>query len=190
VVVDQPGAEVFVDDELVGTSPVDPVVVDIGARKVRVRKSEFEEFTKEVPVGGAAEVAVDVKLPKIIHEGRLTVRTSTEAAIAIDDKVVGSGTWSGVLPSGGHTLRVTAPKMRPYQTEVFVQDKQSRDLAVTLEPEPSKGVPSWMWIAGGAVLAGGLGTAGFIIFRPEDKYEGPAGNLQPGVVQASRPLFY
>lgn len=187
--VDEPGAEVSIDDEPVGTSPVEPVVVDIGARKIRVTKPEFEPVIKEVPVGGAAEVVVDAKLAKIVHEGRLTVRAPANAAIAIDDRVVGSGTWSGTLPSGGHTLRVTAPKMRPHQTEVVIQDKQTRDLAVSLEPEPSKGgVPAWMWIAGGVVVAGGLGTAGFFIFRPEDKYEGPPGNLQPGIVQASVPV--
>ncbi len=188
--VDEPGAEVTVDDDVIGKSPVEPVVVDIGTRKLRVHKEEFEDYSKELPVGGAAQVAVDVKLVKIVHEGRLNVKASNEATIAIDDKVVGTGQWAGALPSGGHTLKVTAPKMRVYQTEVLIQDKQSRDVAVTLEPEPSKGLPAWVWIGGGVLVAGGLATGGYFLFKQSPKYEGPDGNLSPGVVQANAPIRF
>jgi hypothetical protein len=188
--VNEAGAEVFVDDEPAGTSPVEPVVVDIGTRKVRVKKGEFEEYTKEVAVGGAAEIQLEVALVKIVHEGRLTVRAGADAAIAIDGKVVGSGTWSGTLPSGGHTLRVTAPHMLPFQSEVYLQDKESRDVPVTLQPEPSKGIPAWAWIAGGVAVAGGLGVGGYFLFRGSNSYEGPSGNLDPGVVQASHGIHF
>jgi hypothetical protein len=188
--VDEPGAEVTLDDEVLGKSPIEPVVVDIGTRKLRVRKDEFEEVVKEVPVGGAAQVSLDVKLVKIVHEGRINVKASNDATISIDDKVVGTGAWAGALPSGGHTLKVTAPKMRVYQTEVLIQDKQSREVAVTLEPEPSKGLPAWAWIAGGVVVAGGLATGGYFIFKQDPKYDGPNGNLSPGLVQANAPIHF
>ncbi len=176
--VSEPGAEVYLDDELLGTSPIEPVVVDFGPRKIRVHKAEFEDATKEIPVGGAAEVSVDVPLVKIVHEGRLNVRTQPDASIAIDGKVVGGGSWSGVLPSGGHLVRITAPKKLPYQSDVYIQDKESRDLNVTLDNEPSKGVPTWIWVAGGVLVAGGLTTAGVLVFGGGDPtYEGPRGNL-------------
>lgn len=178
--VNEPDAEVYVDEELVGTTPVKPIVVDIGTRKIRVRKGEYEEYSKEVPVGGAAEVGLDVKLVKIVHEGRINVKTNPGATISLDGNVVGSGTWSGVLPSGGHQLKISAEKMRPYQSDVYVQDKESRDINVTLEAEPSKGLPAWVWIAGGGVLVAGLTTAGILIFsggNDESTYEGPRGNL-------------
>lgn len=188
--VDEPGSEVTIDDEVLGKSPIDPQVVDIGTRKVRVRKDEFEEVLKEVPVGGAAQVSLDVKMVKIVHEGRLNVKASNNGSIAIDDRVVGTGQWSGTLPSGGHTLKVTAEGMRVYQTEVLIQDKQARDVAVTLEKEPGKGLPLWAWIGGGAVLAGGLAVGGYFIFKEDSKYEGPNGNLSPGVVQANRQFTF
>lgn len=188
--VSEPGAEVFIDDEPIGTTPIEAVVVDIGSRKIRVKKDEFEEYVHEVPVGGSAEVSLEVKLAKIVHEGRLNVRTRTDATISLDGKVVGTGTWSGTLPSGGHSLSISAPKMRPYQSEIYVQDKESRDVNATLEQEPSRDLPTWAWIAGGAVLLGGATTAGFFIFRSDGKYEGPPGNLQPGIVQASTPIRF
>ena len=188
--IDEPGSEVSIDDEVIGPSPVDPVLVDIGTRKLRVRKEGFEEVTKDVPVGGAAQVSLDVKMVKIVHEGRLNVNASNNGTIAIDDKVVGTGTWSGVLPSGGHTLKVTAPNMRVYQAEVLIQDKQQREVAVTLEKEPSKGLPAWAWITGGVVLTGGLAVGGYFVFKQDPKYEGPPGNLSPGLVQASSPIRF
>ncbi len=188
--VNETGAEISLDEERVGTSPLEPTVVDIGTRRIRVQKAEFEEFVRDVPVGGAAEVAVDVNLVKIVHEGRLTVSAPQGSTIYVDGKVVGSGTWNGVLPSGGHTLRVTQEKMRPFQTEVYIQDKETRSVPVSLDPEPSKGMPAWAWVAGGVVAAGALGVGGYFLFRGEDKYEGPSGNLSPGIVQASRPLRF
>ena len=190
VTVDEPGSEVTIDDEVIGKSPVEPLVVDIGTRKLRVHKEEFEDFNKELPVGGAMEVSVDVKMVKILHEGRINVKASNDATIAIDDRVVGTGAWSGVLPSGGHTLKVTAPKFRVYQAEVLIQDKQSRDVAVTLEAEPSKGLPAWAWITGGVVVAGGLAVGGYFIFKQDPKYDGPSGNLNPGLVQANAPFRF
>jgi hypothetical protein len=186
VKVDEPGAEISIDDEVIGTSPAEPALVDIGQRKIRVKKEGFEEYAKDQPVGGAATVTIDVKLVKIVHEGRLNVKAANEATIAIDDKVVGTGTWAGALPSGGHSLKVTQKGMRVYQAEVLIQDKQTRDVQVTLEAEPSKGLPMWAWITGGVVVAGGLSVGGYFLFKQDPTYEGPNGNLSPGVVQANK----
>lgn len=191
VAVNEPGADVFVDDENVGQTPAPPVVVDIGQRKVRVAKEGFEEFVRFLPVTGSAEIRVDVNLEKIVHEGRLTVKASEGATIELDNKVVGTGTFTGVLPSGGHMLRVSAPKMRPYQSEVIIADKQTREVGVTLEPEPvaakaGGGLPTWAWIAGGVLVAGGLTAGGVALFGGDATYNGPTGNLQGGIAQANR----
>jgi hypothetical protein len=185
--VSEPGAEVLLDEEMVGTSPVEPLIVDLGTRRLRARKAGFRDATKEITTTGASEVVVDLALAKIVHEGRVSVKAGSRDAIAIDGKMLATGTWSGVLPSGGHTLRVTAPNMRPYQSEILVSDDQPREIAVTLEPEATR-LPTWVWITGGVVAAGGLAVGGYFLFRQEPSYEGPAGNLSPGIVQASTPI--
>ena len=190
ITVSEPGAELTLDGEPLGASPVVPVVVDMGVRKLVVRKAGFEELTREIPVGGAAELAAELTLVKIVHQGRLTIRAPKDATVSLDGKVVGSGAWSGTVASGGHTLQVTAPKMRLYQSEVMVLDKPPPDVSVSLEPEPSKGLLGWVWIAGGAVVAGGLATAGYFIFKPSPEYQGPPGTLDPGVVQAGAPFTF
>ncbi|MGO9832826.1 MAG: PEGA domain-containing protein [Polyangiaceae bacterium] len=133
--VNEEGAQIFVDDELVGTSPLPaPVTLDIGERHVRVVKPGFQPFERPLAVGGSADVTVEVPLQKEVHEGKLIVDAPAGAEIFIDEKQAGTGKAEQVVPSGGHQLRVTAPGMRPFQTEIVVQDKETRSLNVALEP--------------------------------------------------------
>jgi hypothetical protein len=131
--VNEDGADVSVNGASLGASPLSPVVVDIGERHVRVTKEGFLPFEKTVPIGGA-EATVDVKLEKDVHEGRLTVNAPAVATVFLDDKPIGTGKTELNVPSGGHQLRITAPGMRPYQSEVVVQDRETRTLDVALEP--------------------------------------------------------
>src|SRR5579859_2684759 len=54
------GAQVAIDYEIAGDSPLaGPVVLDMGARRVRVRKDGYRTWDHEVPVGGSAPTTVD-----------------------------------------------------------------------------------------------------------------------------------
>ena len=133
--VSEDGAQIFVDDEPVGTSPLAaPVVLDIGERKVRVVEDGFRPYERQLVVGGSADVHVEVTLEKEVHEGTLLVEAPAGASIFLDDQPIGTGKSERTLASGGHQLRVTAPNMRAYLTEVVIQDKETRSLNVILEP--------------------------------------------------------
>jgi hypothetical protein len=132
VKVNEDAASVSVDGEPLGASPLAPVVVDIGERHVRVTKEGFAPFEKTIPLGGA-EATVDVKLEKDVHEGRLAVSAPAGATVFLDDKPVGTGKTQLSVPAGGHQLRITAPGMRPYQSEVVIQDRETRTVEVALE---------------------------------------------------------
>lgn len=135
--VNQPGSKIYVDSELVGTSPLPkPVVVDIGMRQIRVTKPGYVEFDKALPVGGAKDVTEKVELREKPHIGKLSVSSSPGARITLDGKQVGKGSFSATVPSGRHTLRVTAPGMRPYSSAVVIQDNETRNVDVVLEPIP------------------------------------------------------
>lgn len=135
LVVKEPGAEITVDGESVGTSPLPaPVVVDIGTRVVTATKPGFKPLTQSLPVGGAPGATVTLTLVREVHEGALTVHAPAGSTITIDGKAVGTGTYTGTLSSGGHTLRVDAESMRSYQSEVVIQDGEKRTVDVALEP--------------------------------------------------------
>jgi hypothetical protein len=132
--VSEPGAQISIDDELVGASPLAaPVVLDIGERRLHVSKEGFLPYDKTFVVAGGPDLKLDVRLDKVVHEGKLVVEAPAAATVFVDDKRAGAGRVELRVASGGHQLRVTAPGMRPYQTEVIVQDNETRSLTVLLE---------------------------------------------------------
>lgn len=133
--VSEPGAEITVDGETVGTSPLAaPVVLDIGTRHVRVSKEGFRTWEQELTVGGSASTALDVRLDRAM--GHVDVHVPAGAEVAVDEHEAGRGPRVPLdLPAGVHALRVTAPEMRPLVTDVVVEDGKSRTLDLTLEPE-------------------------------------------------------
>ncbi len=136
ITVNEAGAGVAVDDESVGLSPLPaPLVVDIGSRKIVVKKPGFKDFSEAVPIGGSAEAHVEIALLAEVHEGKLSVTTLADAAVFIDGQRVGTGHFEGKLKSGGHTLRVEAERMHPYQSEVTIADDENRSVDVPLERE-------------------------------------------------------
>jgi hypothetical protein len=117
------------------------VVVDIGTRVITATKPGFKPLTQSLPVGGAPGATVKLTLAREVHEGALSVHAPAGATISIDGKVAGTGTYTGSLASGGHTLRVDAESMRSYQSEVVIQDGQKRTVDVALEPLAGGGAP-------------------------------------------------
>ncbi len=157
--VNEEGAEVFIDDAPVGKTPLaKPVVVDIGSRKIVVRKDGFKDFEQQIPVGGAATAKLDVKLEPRLHEGKVDVITQPNAEIFLDGTKVGVGRYAHAVKSGGHTLRVVATGMQPYQTEIVVSDDETRRIDVPLERERERDVVVMQaapkpWGPGGEVAA-------------------------------------
>ena len=133
--VNEPDAELSLDDDVVGTTPVlRPVVVDIGTRRVRVKKEGFRTVDKDVPIGGVKDATVDLTLEK--SGGHLELAVPPDASVLVDDKPAGQGpTVKLDLSVGGHALRITAPKMHPYQGDVTIEDGQTRALAIKLEAD-------------------------------------------------------
>lgn len=139
--VNEADAEIFVDDEKVGISPLGkPIDVDVGTRKIRVKKAGFVEHSSSTVVGDK-QVTIEVTLVPEVHMGTLSIHVPKGARISIDGNEVGVSSWSGPIKAGGHTLRVTAVGMRSYQSEITVGDGEVRTVDIALEPEVQAAVP-------------------------------------------------
>ncbi|MGH7440622.1 MAG: PEGA domain-containing protein, partial [Polyangiaceae bacterium] len=66
---------------------------------------------------------------------KVVIDAPAGAVIVIDGAQVGVGKAEQTLPAGGHQLRVTAPGMRTYQTDLTLADKETRSMSVVLEAE-------------------------------------------------------
>jgi hypothetical protein len=166
IIANRPGALVFVDDVPVGTTPLPgPITVDLGRRVFRITKPGYQaqELTRDVT--GGSQLTLEVVLERVIDSGQLRVIAGSGASIRIDGGIVGQSEWTGTLSAGEHVLRVTGEGMRPYDKEINIVAGQTRTLYVSLEPAPSGGVPTWVWIGAGVVVAGGLATTGYFLFR-------------------------
>jgi hypothetical protein len=165
--VEPTGAQIYVDDALVGTTPLDqPLLVDLGLRRIRVHKAGYKDhqITRNFP--DAAEVIFRLTLQPEVHQGALSITAAKDDSIRVDGNVMGQGRWHGVLPSGEHTVRVTSPGMRPYERQVFIEDDRTRNLYVTLESEPGSGVSPLLWVGVGLVAAGGIVVGSYFALRP------------------------
>jgi hypothetical protein len=190
--VNEAGATVFVDDAAVGTTPLSaPLRLDMGPRRLRVAKPGFKEFTVTQEIVGGSPQSLDVVLQGEQHEGRLRVVGGVNSTIRVDGKLVGLGQWEGTLPSGGHSVEVTADRKLPYRADSLVQDGQLTSVQVALqdEPAPTTAVASprnnstWLWVSGGIALAAGLGVGGYFLFKPSNQgppapVEGSLGSVQ------------
>jgi hypothetical protein len=177
----EPGASVYVDDELVGTLPLDPNTrVDFGTHRIVLKKPDFADRTESFTVTGPTDVRLSLPMKALVHQGRLVVRAGRGDSIALDGRFVGTTTFDEAVPSGKHVVRVTATGARPFETRIVVEDDRTRSLDVTLQraSEPS-GIPTWMWIVGGAVVVAGASTAGYFIAQAPDEpsQKQPSGSM-------------
>ncbi len=138
LVVKRDGADITV---LVGTDiPLDP-----GDHTIVASAAGYQDWTKTVSITTPGKVEIEipvldkqvVEAPKpVVHEGTLKITTLPNAEILLDQQRVGTGSYEAKVKSGGHTLRVVAGGMRPYQSEIVVGDDELRSIDVPLEKEP------------------------------------------------------
>lgn len=161
--VNEPGAIVTVDGAEVGESPLaKPVTLDAGSRTLKVSKPSFLPYSSSITVAGGAPQTVDVKLLPHVTDGRIAVRASeADASILLDSKVVGKGSYSGILASGSHQLGVTREGFKPYDLTFTIAENGTRSFDVTLERSKRR-FPVWAVVAG-SVLVAGIATAVIVI---------------------------
>ncbi|WP_437815705.1 PEGA domain-containing protein [Sorangium sp. So ce1078] len=181
--VSERDAEVTIDGEPIGKTPLPgKVIVDSGARRIRVFKPGFKEHVRVESVAPGAQLVIDVQLAPEVHTGRLSILASPGDRIALDGKLLGEGRWDGAVPSGRHALRVTAPGKVPYESEIVVQDDVLSSLRVGLTPvERAGGPPAWLWVAGGALVVAAAVAGGVLLLQPEPAppIRGTLGDTRP-----------
>jgi hypothetical protein len=159
-----PSATVFVDGRDVGPAPFKGEL-SADRHTIEARAPGYVTVGQTIDVQYGQPVSLSLALSAERHEGRLHVIAPEGAEITVDTRVVGSGTWEGVVSTtGGHQLVVHKAGFQTYSTEVFVADDQVRDVNVPLNKEVGTS-----WIAWGIgtllVVTGGIVT-GYYVFRP------------------------
>ena len=180
------GADLFIDDVAVTKLPTsEPILADMGPRRFRIHKDGYKDFVVERDVIGGSPLTIEAALEVDLREGTLRVTAAPNDLIRIDGRVVGTGEWQGNLSSGVHSLGVTSPQKKPYQTDVAIETGQLTTHRVSLEPlATGERTPfvTWPWVAGGVALVAIAGIGAYFAFKPDDPTP-PAtspGTIAPG----------
>jgi len=166
------GVDVLVDGVKLGTTPLAaPLRLDMGKRQLRLEKAGFLPHEEEVDLAGGKSATLTASLAPEVHEGLLRIVSDPSAVITVDGHVVGTATWSGRLPSGAHSVHVSATGKLAHQTEVVVKDHDTSSLLVNLVAEAQAPLlrrdsnnTVW-WVVGGVALAG-AGLGAYLLLRP------------------------
>jgi hypothetical protein len=160
VTVMQEGAEVYVDEQLIGTSPVAPQTLNAGSHTVRVRMPGFSEYSDVITVeaGGVADMPVELFA---LSEALSITSTPEGAHVFIDGNFMGQTPVEVDLVDGVHSIRVTLHGYEEVVREVTAQSGHHDEIALTMTaiPEDQLRSPEWYeepvtWIAiGGGVVA-------------------------------------
>lgn len=133
IVQSQPesGANVYVDDELVGTTPYTKERMLSGQYRVKIDKELWMGAEEIVTVYD--EQTTDKTLLLTRNFATLTVK-APEADIYIDGKLVGKGNYEEKLQKGQYS--VTAKRDKHHDASQEVHIIPGNDIDITLEPKP------------------------------------------------------
>ncbi|HEX3771991.1 MAG TPA: PEGA domain-containing protein [Polyangiaceae bacterium] len=175
--VDEPGAQVQIDGQVVGTTPLaEPIVVDLGKHVLAVNKEGFDPLERSIELAGGDDAHLALTLAHHVRPAVLRIASDPASTIFVDRLEEGQGAYEGSLAPGRHTIDVTCPGKRAYASEVTLGDGEARSLQVTLEAD--RHAPIWPWIVGGAAVLAGAVIGGYFLLRPQDaRGGGPQGQL-------------
>ncbi len=134
---DVEGAEVIIDEEPVGYTPLDPQTLPAGQHTVRVRRPGFTEFDDVVTIESNRDTELDV--PLIALAMIVTVRSSPdEARVFVDGSFRGTAPIELELTDGEHEIRATLPRYQEVVRTINARPGQTELVELTLEPIPEE----------------------------------------------------
>ena len=193
VLSQQQGAEVFIDEQSVGTLPIEPQALTPGDHTLRVTRPGYTDFNDVVRITAGAEATVEAELiaiSAVLH----VESTPPGAQVFVDGRFVGTTPGDFDLADGPRSIRTRLAGYHEVIRQITGAPGERAELALTLEPLPPDEDPTrvraepddwyekpWTWVGiGGGAIAVAVGIALVIVFTSEQpsqlaEYCGQAG---------------
>ncbi|RIH90527.1 PEGA domain protein [Calidithermus terrae] len=135
-----PGAQVFVNGQLVGNTPVN-LSLNPGSYTLELRRQGYQTYRTTVAIAPGANSRVNVNLSPAVSQGVLTVTSNpSNADVYVNGRLVGRTPYSARLNSGTYTVEVRRAGYQDYRTTVTVQAGRTTTVNATLAlPAPPTG---------------------------------------------------
>lgn len=135
---DPSDAQVFIDDKLVGTSPLSNFILEPGRHSVTIRKEGFSDFVRVLTLGEGDFESIDAKLE--LAKGKVTLSTTpTGAVVSVNGETQLKNTplTLELLP-GNYTIQVSREGYKPEQLSLDVVSDSNIVKNVKLEANKVK----------------------------------------------------
>ncbi len=123
-------AQLYVDDEYLGTTPMDLEVLP-GDRAIRIERDTFAPYTETIRLADGEVRAITAVLEPLAR-----VRVDSDpvgAIVTVNDDFVGHAPLDFFVDTGEHTLRVVAAGHLPFETTLDVQRGEEGTVPAQLE---------------------------------------------------------
>ncbi len=159
-------ARVFIDGVDMGPAPFKgPVLEGRHTFEARALGYETARQTSDVKYGKPLEIKLNLAVR--VNEGKVKITTGhKDAEIIVDARIVGRGTWEGILPAGGHQLVVQKPGYERYSTDISLRPDQVRTIEVVLTQE--RGTAWVWWTVTSVAVVGGTTVAAYFVLSPSE----------------------
>ena len=142
--VNEPGADIYVDETKVGTSPLPaPVSVQVGERHIRVVKPGFAESRETIELKGGSSGRVTIKVAPSVKTSLVNVAVigPASAVVKVDGKEVGQAPYKGQVSVSAepHQFSAEAPGYVTATQSALVRDGEPVNLTLQLAQDQQKG---------------------------------------------------
>ena len=142
--VSEPGAEIFIDENKIGVSPLAaPVRVQLGERHVRAGKPGFADARETIELKGGATGRVTLKLAPAKQTSLVNVNVvgPARAVVKIDGKEVGPAPYRGQVEvsASPHEFSAEATDYVPAVQSAIVKENEPLNLTLQLSQQQQKG---------------------------------------------------
>jgi hypothetical protein len=142
--VNEPGAEIYVDETKVGVSPLPgPISVAVGERRFRATKAGFAEAREAIELKSGATGNVSLKLVSNLKTSIVSINVvgPANAVVKVDGKEVGAAPYRGHVGVSAepHQFSAEAPGYVPATQSAVVKEGEALNLTLQLSQEQQKG---------------------------------------------------
>ena len=131
------GAQVYIDNALVGIVPLKTNNLSSGEHHVKIVKSLYSPYSQTVKVNDNQTTRIEPQLKA--NFSNVTINVENDADIYVNGERKGTGTWTGNLASGTYLMEAKKASHRSTSMNVDISASQSNRIIDLTSPIPIYG---------------------------------------------------